>query len=151
MPQKFQKWGGLGSEAFGKNLYLSHIFYFDGFPKPVKAWQLNCQQLSLLDFLVGVKPVCSEKQFWKVFLSSFLSFMEIPLLPHFSCQIEREKQCGVHKHTIYFISIASVFSHVCMLHKAGMSVNAPFVAGWVATRTSPKLKLNLFSLLQVSS
>ena len=53
--------------------------------------------------------------------------------------------------TIYFISIASVFSHVCMLHKAGMSVNAPFVAGWVATRTSPKLKLNLFSLLQVSS
>ena len=27
-------------------------------PKPVKAWQLNCQQLSLWDFLVGVRPVC---------------------------------------------------------------------------------------------
>ena len=33
--------------------------WFFSQPKPVKAWQPNCQQLSLLDFLVGVKPVCN--------------------------------------------------------------------------------------------
>ena len=27
--------------------------------KPVETWKPNCQQLSLLDFLVGVRAVCS--------------------------------------------------------------------------------------------
>ena len=35
---------------------------------PVEAWKSNCQQLSLLDFLVGVTPVCSDHRSRKVLI-----------------------------------------------------------------------------------
>ena len=50
------------SAAAERRISLSPMTFtwFLSQPKPVKAWQPNCQQLSLQDFLVGVRPVCIE-------------------------------------------------------------------------------------------
>lgn len=44
VPRKFQKWGGGGSEAFGKNSYLSHIFFVESFPKLLLLRKKGCTQ-----------------------------------------------------------------------------------------------------------